>query len=164
MFWYLKKTRCFVLSVFKALQHPHIMNCRCPHFRTWAKEVKFQFQKRPMRCKVSCKTMSLEMQQQIFRSRLGRWVGKLLRTYMKTRNQRELLNKKKQTKRINCHELEWIEWNDVISVISELIISEIVTRFSTLWPLRTCKVFGTPSTRINVTFGILPFLSLGECG
>ena len=25
-------------------------------------------------------------------------------------------------------------------------------------------MFGTPSTRINVTFGIPPFLSLGECG
>lgn len=74
----------------------------------------------------------------------------------------------KQEKSDETDKLQWIERNWMkIDVISELTF-EIWRNSLFILPmspdqrkLRTCKVFGTLSTRINVTFGILRFLSLG---
>ena len=64
--------------------------------------------------------------------------------------------------------MKWKELSEMMSFLNFWNLKEFyslfiafVTRSPLFSKLRTCKVFGTLSTRINVTFGILPFLSLG---
>ena len=80
-------------------------------------------------------------------------------------------DKKAETDKLPWTWRNWMKWCHFWTYLwnfkefySLFIFIALVTRSPLFSKLRTCKVFGTPSTRINVTFGIPPFLSLGECG
>ncbi len=80
-------------------------------------------------------------------------------------------DKKAETDKLPWTWRNWMKWCHFWTYFwnfkefySLFIFIALVTRSPLFSKLRTCKVFGTPSTRINVTFGIPPFLSLGECG